>query len=67
MLKCMLKVKLFEYNISQKDLADATGIRLPTISDYCNNKFKSISKDNVEKLCSYFCCDIGDLFKFENE
>ena len=64
MLQCKINVKRAEKRISQKELSVATGIRLPTISDMEINKSKSLSVENILKLCDYFNCDIGDLWEY---
>ena len=43
MFKCLLKVELAKNDLTQKQLSELTGIRLPTISDMVNNKAKHIS------------------------
>lgn len=65
MIKCKLKVLLAEHDMTQKDLADNTGIRKPTISDMCNNKTKHIPVDTLNKLCEYFNCDVQDIYRYE--
>lgn len=64
MLLCKINIKRAERRISQKELSLATGIRLPTISDMEMNKSKSISVENIVKLCDYFDCDICDLWQY---
>ena len=48
--------------MTQKDLAEKTGIRLATIGDMCNNKAKHIPLDTMDKICELFDCEISDLF-----
>lgn len=64
MLTCKIQAKRMEKGISQKQLSNITEIRLPTISDMETNKNKSLSIDNINKLCKYFNCDIGDLWEY---
>lgn len=65
MIKCRLKVLLAEHDMNQRELAEKTGIRKPTISDMCNNKAKHIPLDTLDILCNFFECDITDIFKHE--
>lgn len=51
--------------MTQKDLAEKTGIRVTTISDMCNNKSKHIPLDTLDILCNFFDCDITDILKHE--
>lgn len=45
-----LKNELIKRNISQKDFANMTGIRLPTISSYCTGTWKTISQEHIKKI-----------------
>lgn len=51
--------------MTQKELAEKTGIRVTTISDMCNNKSKHIPLDTLDILCNFFDCDITDILKHE--
>lgn len=52
---------LKKYNITQKDLADATGINRNTISRYCNNSFETIGKNHIDLIVNFFKCEIEDM------
>lgn len=67
MIKCRLKILLAEHNITQKQLSIETGVRLPTISDMCNNKTKHITVETLNTLCKYFNCDISDIYRYEKD
>ena len=58
MIKCRLKVLLAEHDMTQKELAAKTGIRITTVSDMCNNKSKHIPLDTLDILCNFFNCEI---------
>lgn len=64
MIKMKLHIKLAEKRLSQKQLSEMTGIRLPTISAYCTDKFKMIPKDHLNILCNFFDCNIEDLIEY---
>lgn len=64
MVKMKLHVKLAEYRMTQKELSEKTGIRQPTISAYCNDTWKTISKINLDILCDFFDCSIEDLIEY---
>ncbi|MBN1069451.1 XRE family transcriptional regulator [Clostridium botulinum] len=64
MIKMKLHIKLAEKRITQKQLAKDTGVRLPTISGYCTDNFKMLSRDHLNIFCRYFNCNISDLIEF---
>ncbi|MCL1695142.1 helix-turn-helix transcriptional regulator [Lysinibacillus sp. BPa_S21] len=49
-LKSRLKVLLAERDMSQKDLAEQTGLTTRLISEIANNKVKMYPKDALEKI-----------------
>lgn len=64
MIQMRLHVLIAEKRITQRELSEATGIRQPTISAYCNETYKHIVKEHIEILCKYFDCDLVDLIKY---
>lgn len=48
--------------LTQRKLAEQTGIASTTLSRLYNNDFTRVDTSTVERLCEYFSCDIGDLF-----
>lgn len=58
-----LRVKLDEVlkdrNMSQKELAELTGIRPAAISELYNNQRKSINREHIEKIAA--ALDISDI------
>lgn len=62
MIKCLLKVELAKNDLTQKDLAAMTGVRLPTINDMVTGKSKAVSLDNLDKICTALNCDISDIY-----
>ena len=64
MIKCKLKLKRIEKNISQQDLSKVTGIRLQTISDMETGKSKSFGVENINALCDFFQCNIEDIMEY---
>lgn len=67
MVKMRLHILLAEYEISQTELAKATGIRYGTINSYANNTFKHLVREHVNILCTYFNCTISDLLQFSKD
>lgn len=67
MIKSRLKVVLAEREITQKQLAEVTGIRPPTISQIALGTAKHIPIDVMDRICDALDCQPGDLFKFVKE
>lgn len=49
--------------ITLGEIADATGIHRTTLSKIANMPGYNTVTDNIDKLCGYFGCDIGDLMQ----
>lgn len=64
MIKMKLHIKLAEKRLTQKQLSELTGIRLPTISAYCTDKFKTIPREHLNLLCRFFNCNVADLIEY---
>ncbi|MBU3114342.1 helix-turn-helix domain-containing protein [Clostridium lacusfryxellense] len=67
MIKMKLHIKLAEFRITQKQLSEITGIRLPTISAYCVDSFKMIPRDHIDIFCKYFKCRVEDIIEYVEE
>lgn len=64
MIKMKLHIRLAEKRMTQKELSEKTGIRLPTVSAYCTDSFKTIPKKHIDILCSLFECKVEDLIEY---
>lgn len=65
MIKFNIKVQRLLHNkMSQKQLSELTGIRLPTLSEYENGTAKTIRVEHINKLCEVFNCQVSDLITF---
>jgi DNA-binding Xre family transcriptional regulator len=53
--------------ITLKELARATGISRMTLSRMVNNKGYSTVTDQLDKLCTFFECEIHELVRFVPE
>lgn len=63
-LKSRLKVLLAERDMSQKDLAEQTGLTTRLISEIANNKVKMYPKDALEKIMiTLDLKNLGDLLQ----
>lgn len=63
-IKFKLKVILAINEMTQKRLAEMTGIRPPTISAICTNKVKQLPVGVIEKICAALNCQPGDLMEY---
>jgi putative transcriptional regulator len=64
-----LKIHVSEWlgkkKMTQRELAELTGIRPATISAMYHETIKRIEVEQIEKLCDAFQCQPGDLFTYE--
>lgn len=67
MITMKLHILLATKRMTQKRCSELTGIRLPTISVYCCNTFKTIPREHLDKLCQLFNCKVEDLIEFVND
>ena len=55
---------LIDNNMQKKDLAETLNLSSATIAKM--GKGEQVSMDVLERICSYFHCDIGDVVSFVN-
>ena len=63
-IKFKVKVMLAMRGMTQKELAERTGIRPPTVSAICVGSVKHLPVDAVEKICGVLDCQPADLMEF---
>ena len=64
MIKFKVKVMLAKREMTQKALAEKTGIRPPTVSAICTNTVKHLPVDALDKICAVLECQPADLMEF---
>lgn len=64
MIKFKVKVMLAMREMTQKELAERTGIRPPTVSAICTGAVKHLPIDALDKICSVLDCQPADLMEF---
>ena len=64
MIKFKVKVLLAMQDMTQKELAEKTGIRPPTISAICTGAIKHLPIEALEKICIALDCQPGDLMEY---
>jgi len=67
MIKFKVKVMLAIRGMTQKDLAEKTGIRPPTVSAICTGTVKHLPVDALDKICSVLDCQPADIMEYVNE
>jgi len=67
-LTILVKIKLSDllgkHKMTQKALAEITGIRPATISKMYYEEIKRIEISQIDSLCKAFDCSIGDLLEY---
>ena len=64
MIKFKVKVLLAMQDMTQKELAEKTGIRPPTISAICTGAIKHLPIEALEKKLNALDCQPGDLMEY---
>lgn len=64
MIKIHLSDWLGKMKMTQKEVAERTGIRPATIHAYYHETVKRIEVDHIEAFCELFNCQPGDLFTY---
>ena len=64
MIKFRVKVLLAMNDMTQKQLAEITGIRPPTVSAICTGAIKELPVNVINKMCKALNCQPGDLMEF---
>ncbi len=64
MIKFKVKVMLAMREMTQKELAEKTGIRPPTISAICTGAIKHLPVDALDKICAVLECQPADIIEF---
>lgn len=64
MIKFTVKVMLAKREMTQKELAEKTGIRPPTISAICTGAVKHLPVDALDKICTVLDCQPADIMEY---
>ena len=64
MIKFKVKVMLAIREMTQKELAEKTGIRPPTVSAICLGTVKHLPVDALDKICEVLNCQPGDIMEY---
>lgn len=65
-VRLKLKMILFEREITQKELAEKTGLRENVISEMVNNQRKTFNREQVAKVIQYLeITDMNEIFEIK--
>ena len=64
MIKFKVKVMLAMRDMTQKELAERTGISPPTVSAICTGSVKHLPVEALDKICDVLDCQPADLMEF---
>lgn len=67
MIKFKVKVMLAVREMTQKQLAEKTGIRPPTVSAICTGSVKHLPIEALDKICEVLDCQPSDLIEYVKE
>ena len=67
MIKFKVRVMLAMRDMTQKELAERTGIRPPTVSAICTGAVKHLPVEALDKICDVLNCQPADLMEFVEE
>lgn len=67
MIKFKVKVMLAMREMTQKELAEKTGIRPPTISAICLGTVKHFPIEALDSICKVLNCQPADLMEYISE
>jgi len=55
------------HRVTFDEIARATGIHRTTLSKIANQKSYNTTTDNIDRLCKFFDCQVGDLMEFVDQ
>ena len=64
MIKFRVKVMLAMREMTQKELAERTGISPPTISAICLGTVKHLPIEALDKICAVLDCQPADIMEY---
>ena len=53
--------------VTLNELSEVTGINRVTLSKMINQKRYSSVTNNIDKLCKFFNCSVGDVMEYVND
>ncbi|MGJ8670828.1 MAG: helix-turn-helix domain-containing protein [Oceanococcus sp.] len=50
--------------VTLAEIAKETGMHRATLSKIANERGYSTGSDNIDRLCTYFDCEVGDIMEY---
>jgi len=63
MIECQLAQLIGKKGLTVTEVARATGINRSTVTALCRQRATRVELPVIESLCTYFSCQVGDLFQ----
>ena len=67
MIKTKLAKLLDDKGLTQTDLVNLTNLNKNTINRYYWNSWNRINRRDLNELCNFFSCEIGDILEFSKD
>lgn len=64
MIKFTVKVMLAKRGMTQRELSEKSGVRLPMISALCTGAVRHIPVDVLDNVCTVLDCQPGELMEY---
>ena len=61
MISCRLAILMEERGFSHMRLAELNGLQRNTVRKFVNNKWRSIRRETLERLCGVLGVSVGEL------
>jgi len=66
-IRCRLSRILGDRRISQRELAQKSGLSTYTVNKFYNEKWVGVDRETMVKLCEALGAGVGDLFEYVPE
>lgn len=64
MIKIKLHLLMAKERMTQKDVADKTGIAPSVVNKYYHDTIIRIDREHIDSLCKLFNCEVQDLIEY---
>ena len=64
MIKIKLSRLLGDIRMTQKELANKTGIRSATINEYYHELVERVNLDYISRICKVLDCEVSDILEY---
>lgn len=67
MIKTKIAELLEENGLTQMDLVNSTNLNKNTVNRYYWNSWNRINRQDLNVLCNFFSCEIGDILEYTED